>query len=188
MQRTQKAIREGFLSLLNEVPFDKITVIDIAARCDINRNTFYYYYGDIFSLVEDVLQTETRHIRERDITGDTWADVYKQVTAFARANQKALFNLYNSQHRARLESFLYESFLAGLEPFLSKQAADMGASQEDAHALAVFYASALTGLTVRWMRGGMTADADAYISRMSVLLGGSICRALQKSREGDAGR
>ena len=63
-QRTQKAIREGFLSLLNDMPFDKISVLDIAERSDINRNTFYYYYADIFALVDDVLQTETKHIRE----------------------------------------------------------------------------------------------------------------------------
>lgn len=31
-QHTKRAIREGFLSLLNENSFDKITVLDIADR------------------------------------------------------------------------------------------------------------------------------------------------------------
>lgn len=65
-QHTKRAIREGFLSLLNENSFDKITVLDIANRSSVNRNTFYYYYADIYALVDDVLRVETERIREAD--------------------------------------------------------------------------------------------------------------------------
>lgn len=181
-QHTQRAIREGFLSLLNEVPFDKITVLDIAARFDINRNTFYYYYSDIYALVDDVLQTETSHIRASGISGSTLAEVYKQVTEFAHVNRRAIFNLYNSQNRSRLESYLYESFYAGLEAFIARQAGGMKVDEEDKRVLAVFYTSALTGLTVKWIRGGMTGDAQGYINRANELLEGSIARALKKSQ------
>lgn len=181
-QHTQRAIREGFLSLLNEVPFDKITVLDIAARCDINRNTFYYYYSDIYALVDDVLQTETSHIRASGISGSTLEDVTKQVMESAHVNRRIIMNLYNSQNRARLENYLYESFLAGLEFLIAKQAVGLRVREEDKHVLAVFYASALTGLTVKWIRGGMTGDAEGYIIRVSELLEGSLTSALRKSQ------
>lgn len=177
-QRTQKAIREGFISLLNEVPFEKITVLDIAARSSINRNTFYYYYGDIFALVDDVLQTETQHIRNAKISAHTWSDVYIQVTTFARVNQRAIYNLYNSQNRERLESYLYDIFYVGIESFIVQEAAGLDTTKEDVHVLAVFYASALVGLAVKWMRGGMQEDADAYINRLSAFMNGSVRAAL----------
>ena len=43
-QTTRNAIRNGFLELLEQRPLDKISVVDIAEHCGVNRNTFYYYY------------------------------------------------------------------------------------------------------------------------------------------------
>ena len=41
-----------FKDLLKEKPFNKITVNDIANKCDINRQTFYYHFQDIRDLIE----------------------------------------------------------------------------------------------------------------------------------------
>lgn len=176
--RTKKAIREGFLSLLNETPFDKITVLDIAGRSNINRNTFYYYYADIYALVDDVLQTETQRIKEMHITAQTWPEAYKQVTAFVRSNQRAVYNLFLSQNRDRLEGYLYDILLVGMESFVTQEAAPLRADAQDIHALAVFYTAALQGLAIQWMRNGMTEDVDAYIDHLGSLLDGNIRRAL----------
>lgn len=50
--RTKNAIRRSFIELLAERPFDKISVRDIAERSEVTRNTFYYYYTDIYALAE----------------------------------------------------------------------------------------------------------------------------------------
>ena len=55
--RTKQAIRQAFIELLNERPLDKISVKDIAERSTVIRNTFYYYYADIYALVEEIFQT-----------------------------------------------------------------------------------------------------------------------------------
>lgn len=47
--RTKNAIRRSFIELLAERPFDKISVRDIAERSEVTRNTFYYYYTDIYA-------------------------------------------------------------------------------------------------------------------------------------------
>ena len=49
-------IREAFLLLLKEKPFEKITVTDIVKKADINRATFYAHYtriGDLVTEFED---------------------------------------------------------------------------------------------------------------------------------------
>lgn len=56
--RTKNAIRRSFIELLAERPFDKISVRDIAERSEVTRNTFYYYYTDIYALAEDVFESE----------------------------------------------------------------------------------------------------------------------------------
>ena len=49
---TKKAIAYTFKDLLKEKAFNKITINDIAEKCDINRQTFYYHFQDIRDLVE----------------------------------------------------------------------------------------------------------------------------------------
>lgn len=37
---------------------NKITVKDIVDRCDVNRNTFYYHFQDIPSLLREMMETQ----------------------------------------------------------------------------------------------------------------------------------
>jgi AcrR family transcriptional regulator len=51
---TKKAIVESFMELLGKKPIDKITVRDVVDHCGINRNTFYYYFQDIYAVLEEI--------------------------------------------------------------------------------------------------------------------------------------
>ena len=56
MVRTKKIIKDAFWELLEEKPYNKITVRDIVNRCCVNRNTFYYYFQDIPTLMIDSIE------------------------------------------------------------------------------------------------------------------------------------
>ena len=43
----------------------KITVKDIVSSCGINRNSFYYHYADLPSLVEDVITEQANKIMDK---------------------------------------------------------------------------------------------------------------------------
>ncbi len=47
---TKSVIRESFLELHSQKPVEKITVMELCERADINRATFYKYYRDIYDL------------------------------------------------------------------------------------------------------------------------------------------
>ena len=51
MKRTKELLKDTFWELLEEKAYSKITVNDIVSRCDVNRNTFYYHFKDIPSLM-----------------------------------------------------------------------------------------------------------------------------------------
>lgn len=52
MKKTKETIIDAFWQLLEEKPFNKITVQNIVERCHLNRNTFYYHFQDIPNLAE----------------------------------------------------------------------------------------------------------------------------------------
>ena len=60
--RTKEDIRASLLRLLSQKPINKITVRDIVEDCGINRNTFYYHYEDIPSVIEEMITDEAEKI------------------------------------------------------------------------------------------------------------------------------
>lgn len=56
MVHTKKIIKETFWEILEEKPYNKITVQDIVNRCQVNRNTFYYHFQDIPTLMIDSIE------------------------------------------------------------------------------------------------------------------------------------
>jgi AcrR family transcriptional regulator len=181
MQYTKRAIMEGFLKLLNERPFDKISVVDIAETCKINRNTFYYYYQDVYALVDDVFRLETQRFMEQSGSCKSWDEVFVKATAFTQANRHAVYHIYNSINRDRLEKYLYDVIEAGMTSFVRTEAEGLSVPEEDIVALSSFYTAALLGLTVKWLGDGMKTDAQNYIADIARLLEGSIRFAFSHS-------
>ena len=107
-QTTKNAIRKGFLDLLEQRPLDKISVVDIADHCGVNRNTFYYYYCDIYALVREVLESELDRVLNAPPLCTSWYQLMMRVTAFMRANRRAVYHLYQSSQRDLLEHEYYQ--------------------------------------------------------------------------------
>lgn len=55
-RRTRQQIQNAFLQLLEEKPFESVTVGDIAKAARINRGTFYLHYTDKFDLLDRMEQ------------------------------------------------------------------------------------------------------------------------------------
>ena len=66
-QITKKALAASLKKLSGRKSLDKITVIDLAEDCEINRQTFYYHFKDIFDLVEWIFKCWLQKGHEKDI-------------------------------------------------------------------------------------------------------------------------
>ena len=71
---TRKAIMQTFLHILKNKPLDRITVKDICEQCEINRNTFYYYFKDIYDVLEAIFEDEVRLVMDEAKEGVTFHD------------------------------------------------------------------------------------------------------------------
>ena len=163
-QRTKKRIQETFLAMLEQESLDKITVKDLVDRCGMNRNTFYYYYQDLYALLEELLQEEAEKIIEAHHAFDLWQEGFLDAIAFVLEHRRAAYHVFNSNARA------YVTLSAGLP-----------VSLEDRRILVDFYKHALVGVVSDWLEQGMKEDLSAVIRRIGVLLEGNIRRALENS-------
>ena len=180
---TKRALQQSFLSLLNQRPFDKISVVDIAEHCGVNRNTFYYYYADIYALLEDVFQQQLQVITETCRKTGTWQAFFKALTAFARSNKKAVYHIYHSVNQDWLERFLYDNAHRAMVDYVSREARGLDVTPRDIHVLAAFYTAALLGLLITWINGGMQEDAAGYVEEIGFLLDGNIHHSLERCHQ-----
>ena len=52
--KTRENIQSHFISLLNDYPFQDITIQMLITNCKINRSTFYRNYKDKYDLLEKI--------------------------------------------------------------------------------------------------------------------------------------
>lgn len=80
---TKEAIVGAFYALIQKKSFEKITVKDIVDECGINRKTFYYYFKDIYDLVEYAFRAEMgsyiKSVPEENILEESISGIFELV-------------------------------------------------------------------------------------------------------------
>ena len=165
-QYTREAIRNTFIQMLNERPLSKITVKDIVATCEINRNTFYYYYADIYAIIEEIFQMELQTVKEEYNDTLSW---------------EAIYHIYHSIQKERVEEYLYHVAGRVMTYYVEQESKKIRASKADKELIISFYQSALTGMLLRWIASDMKADPDKIIRRIGQLFNGNIASSLHRS-------
>jgi len=54
VRRTRESIHKAFTDMLLEMPYEKITVTELARRANINKKTFYRHYAVLDDLLEEI--------------------------------------------------------------------------------------------------------------------------------------
>lgn len=106
---TRRAIVETFVELLEERPIDKITVSELAQRCGVSRNTFYYHFGDVYEVVDELFHTEEAHLIEDSDSITTVEEGLRAATRLAAEHQSAVTHLYQSAQRDRLMGYFHRA-------------------------------------------------------------------------------
>lgn len=176
--KTQQAIMDSFVKLLNQRPLDKITVKDIVQDCGISRNTFYYHYQDIYDLLQATFSAVLENVLTENVT--TWRESLVACTRFALENRRAIYHIYRSSNREQLDRYLYKVTGQSMEKLIRYQTRGMQVSDEDIRYLTLFYKHAIVGTLLEWLENDMKADVEHVINRMGVLLEGNLRMSLER--------
>lgn len=164
---TKKAIKETFLELLKIKSLDKITVKDIIQACEVNRNTFYYYYKDIYLLLEDIFQEEAKRILMEAKENATFYEEYARAASIVLNHKQAVMNIYNSKSREVLRDYLEKVTQGLVERFVIKAAEEYNISVDGIKYITNFYSYALVENSILWIRDGMPPYREKVLKKIS---------------------
>ena len=182
-QYTKELIRDEFIKTLNEKPLSKITVTNIVDKCDINRNTFYYYYQDIYAILSEIFETELQSAIDEYNDTLSWEEGFLVATKFALENKTAIYHVYNSMQREELENYIFNVSGNVMEKYVERECKleEIKASEEDKKLIAAFYQCALTEMVLRWIANGMKEEPEVIVRRIGQLFDGNIASSLKRS-------
>ena len=183
MKGTEVLIANAFYALLEEKPLSKITVREIVERCGVNRNTFYYHFEDIYSLLHWMLEQEALVVFKKfNLLTD-----YKKAICFLMdyidANKHILNCVYDAMGREGMKQFFLSDFQVSLNAIIEGMEKDMDihADQGYKQFLCEFYTNALAGILTDWFRDRDVRTREEMIHHILLTIKTSLRSALWES-------
>ena len=183
---TRKAIMRSCVRLLEERPVNKITVKDIVEDCGINRNTFYYHFADLPSLINAIMQEEVERIIQEKYDGNSLWECLESAIHVALTHRRAVLHIYQSANRAELERHLFQICHSAVTRYMDRVCRDMpetSVSPEDRRIIIQAYTCESVGQLMHWMNGSMKEDFARDMIRLCRLREGVTRTMLLRSAE-----
>lgn len=177
--RSRKMIREAFVDLLHEKPFEKITATDIINRSGLNRSTFYAHYPDAKGILEEfigeIITMFRQMLAEMDFSRflNEPEPNLKKVVAFLEENQ-VLYRLLGKSDMSLI-------YLEQLKKVLIQQVLEapnlptMGRSQINVDIRIRMLLSGVIDAYREWLAGGLNCTLEELTSEIA-----NITQALAK--------
>ena len=172
VRRTRDALGDALVALMQEKPFDTITVQDVLDRAHVSRSTFYSHYSDkddlLMSDADEFFQALSMALSQH---GDTSDRVFPVQEFFAHLSDvqpffKALVKSGKYQENMELAR---EHFARGIERRLAELPRAQSIPPHELPAIAFAHAGALMSLLTWWLDRGMRespAEMDQLFHRM----------------------
>lgn len=180
---TRNAIMAACVRLPEERPVSKISVKDIVEECGINRNTFYYHFQDLPSLVETIVQEEADQLIAKYATVSSLEECLQIAVGFTLRHRRAAMHIYHSGNRDVFERCLLQICEHVVARYV--EAVDDGAQvrEDDRRIIIQAYKCECFGHILDWMNGGMKEDFPKYFRRLCELREGATKAMFRRSME-----
>lgn len=169
---TKQALAEALKSLMQSKPIDRITVRELVERCDVNRQTFYYHFQDIYALLAYIFETETVGAIHGKRSYDTWQQGLHIILMYVQENKKLCVNTYRSIAREYLESFLVGALYDLLGGVFDEVEGAAALAGEPRDFILRFYSYAFCGTLLEWIATGLALPAETLEANIATVMDG----------------
>lgn len=101
--KTRKFLTIALFELLEEMPFEKVSVVDICERSMVHRATFYAHFEDKYHLlnyvIEDIKESlfkQTIRLSKLDSVREAYLGLLKATLSYIDKNKKMLKAIFNN--------------------------------------------------------------------------------------------
>jgi transcriptional regulator len=179
--QTKNSLAAALKKRMETTEFSKIRVSDLLKDCNIVRSTFYYYFSDIYELLEWMLNTELIGLLEKCDELYTWDQGITMLMEYVRDNSKMCLCAFQSIGRGSLEKMFYKNCYVLMERFVNTGFSNVKVAAEDKAFIMDFYVRAYVSALAAWLVGGMKKTPQEMVDMIERTVSGGIENALKRS-------
>lgn len=173
-------IIKKLMEMLKTKNLEEITITELTNKCGVSRQAFYYYFNDIYEVVEYIFIEETdKEIREF-ANVENWSLGYIKLMKWAKKNKQIIMNIYNSVAKEYIENFMNSVLYQYIIKVVKNEAKGLKVYEEQCEFIANFYTMALNAISLDWISKYMKEEPEEIAKKVNFLLDGNFKKALLK--------
>ncbi|RHM60484.1 MULTISPECIES: TetR/AcrR family transcriptional regulator [Coprobacillaceae] len=169
MNRTEEAIIESFWQLLEEKPFNKITVQNIVERCEVNRNTFYYHFQDIPTLAQQSVKRWVDEVIETHYEFGSPLTCLIPLTEEFIKRKEAFKHLYFSSQRDDFMRYTDHLAYHVVRLYMKQDSHYISISNQEKEMIVHLYKCLLIGIILDWLESDTNYDLSLFVKNICQL-------------------
>ncbi len=171
---TKRALAASLKKLLEKKTLDHITVKDIVENCEVNRQTFYYHFQDIYDLMEWVFWDDMNHLLPQEGEKINWRMGLTKAVEYMQDNKNLAMNTYHSFSREQLDRYITIAVMPFIRDITVSLSSGLNISQEDIEFATELYSYALAGVLLAWVGKGMPENYEKQVDKFCSVADASI--------------
>lgn len=189
-ERTKEKLATALISAMEEKALDKITVKEIIKKAEVNRKTFYYYFPDIYGLLEWVISRESNKLITEIQNNRDYENALNDVLDSIEKHRHLLNCIKDSVGRVTLERVLYRELeqLASWAMKIGICETGVAISEKELQILTELSISDIWRLLLLYFQKEISYKRDEFIQFILRYLKASITAGLMEFGERDVAR
>ncbi|MBQ1810359.1 MAG: TetR/AcrR family transcriptional regulator [Erysipelotrichaceae bacterium] len=172
--KTKTAISLSFQKLLEEKPFQKITISDISQGCGISRMTFYYHFSDVYTLLDWIFTNDISDSFAKAAKEERWQDGIGVMLNSILQHQKMLVNVLHSTGRDQVVSLFDRNLDHIIYNYVKQESRGRRVDEKDMKFITHFYKYAFNGTILDWIDRGFSVSAEELRQNLEILMNNNI--------------
>ena len=152
--RTKIILANSLRNLMKKKPVDKIKIREIVEDCDLNRQTFYYHFQDMYALIEWMYRYDGQQIIGETFDGQNVLKTTRAFLEYVEEHREEIISVLESKAQVYFSNFLKEGIGVCCDIVIDKYSKNMKITREYKSFLSIYYTSAVLGVALDWIKKG----------------------------------
>ena len=166
--RTKHALAHALQTKMKKKPLSRISVNDLVKECDINRNTFYYHFSDIYDLLNWLLKQDIDNVVKKIGLLTNTEEAIRFIMQYIENNQHIINCTHQSFGMEAIEAFIKKGYTDAVHNSIETKAQELNLNinSDFLDFLGNFYTEALCGLTIYWIKNCESINKETAIQNI----------------------
>ncbi len=151
--QTKQHLSEALINLLETHPIESISIRMITNTCDVDRQTFYYYFEDIYALVRFAFAQSILPSLKEAHHGASTREVLTHIMTVLDRNKHALRTILDSGGRPLLRSAIFGEARDGIDALVLPELKQHGITGPRATDISIHCQGIIVMMIIDWLQG-----------------------------------